>query len=694
MARKIRWQIKFKTLKNKDGRIDIYEEGWDGGVTELEPAANPITTEEDSDDDYLKPIRSQTGYLRVVDNGDLEGLMPSDNSQHYVELHIDNELEWRGYMQADTFSEDWDVTPLVIEYPLISPIGLLDGVYLDQEKGMGVVMLAELFLECIEATGVAYDNVYYPREVWYDENEGGLKAPFEISLSRQTFFKDNGSDEKDSEDWKRYDADTCLSFLEEFCKFWGWTLHERKKDLYFIGQADECYKTTMENIRKIVYGGTYIANRQVVKEIDFSLLSLDGSDNKKEILQGVNKLKVVAKIDAVGTVVPSIDEGFMNVIYDGTITYKTNDTITGYKKVIAYESENTDVQMKVYRGRFTDDGDWVWEDSPYIFNNMMIGVGAMYVKRDIYSAGDLQNKRNYNYKNGIWIIARSEQIISRPGLEQARGMPILVMRSANAAKYSNGAFVISGQTTGYETALMLNPNNPTDGAGAIEIKFRVGDKWWNGSGWSNNEVWFEIQAGSENGYSIPGKILSTKTLDMPYNGADGYVMPINEDLSGIVELTMHAIVNTAMYKQLYIDNLKVDYYKDDRLNPVGKSNKNENVYVSLLKRRASGEKELELKIASNNNNQAAYNTLYGAGRDIGPLYFVQEGASMLAEQHLLGILKQVYGRVIEKLNITVERSDLTPMMRLVRDEKVYRILSEKIEWADESEEIMIENIPG
>ena len=168
--------------------------------------------------------------------------------------------------------------------------------------------------------------------MWYDENEGGLKAPFEISLSRQTFFKDNGSDEKDSEDWKRYDADTCLSFLEEFCKFWGWTLHERKKDLYFIGQADECYKTTMENIRKIVYGGTYIANRQVVKEIDFSLLSLDGSDNKKEILQGVNKLKVVAKIDAVGTVVPSIDEGFMNVIYDGTITYKTNDTITGYKK--------------------------------------------------------------------------------------------------------------------------------------------------------------------------------------------------------------------------------------------------------------------------------------------------------------------------------------------------------------------------
>lgn len=705
MARKIRWQIKFKTLKNKDGRIDIYEEGWDGGFTELEPAANPITTEEDSDDDYLKPIRSQTGYLRVVDNGDLEGLMPSDNSQHYVELHIDNELEWRGYMQADTFSEDWDVTPLVIEYPLISPIGLLDGVYLDQEKGMGVVMLAELFLECIEATGVAYDNVYYPREVWYDENEGGLKAPFETSLSRQTFFKDNGSDEKDSEDWKRYDADTCLSFLEEFCKFWGWTLHERKKDLYFIGQADECYKTTMENIRKIVYGGTYIANRQVVKEIDFSLLSLDGSDNKKEILQGVNKLKVVAKIDAVGTVVPSIDEGFMNVIYSGI----DSPGIIGkrYRRVIAYESDSPNVDMYVYI--FDSDlGAYVRKE--YTYEYMRYGIGAMYVKRDIYSESDLQNKKNYNYKNGIWINNRPDRGIYSPDpppLSLAQNMPILAMRSSGAAKYSSGAFVISAQIYSYDMIIETGALEESDGGAAIgpgimEIKFRVGDKYWNGSGWTSIDTWFNIQLGSEQGKSIPGKIISTKTLDMPYNGADGYVIPINENLFGIVELTIHATTYGEMAtsppkyqnNQLYLDNLKVDYYKSDDVTNLGSSDKNENVYVSLLKRRASGEKELELKIASNNNNQAAYNTLYGAGRDIGPLYFVQEGASMLAEQHLLGILKQVYGRVIEKLNITVERSDLTPMMRLVRDEKVYRILSEKIEWADESEEIMIENIPG
>ena len=239
------------------------------------------------------------------------------------------------------------------------------------------------------------------------------------------------------------------------------------------------------------------------------------------------------------------------------------------------------------------------------------------------------------------------------------------------------------------------------GPGVMEIKFRVGDKYWNGSGWTSADTWFDIQLGSEQGKSIPGKIISTKTLDMPYNGADGYVMPINEDLSGIVELTIHATTYGEMMtsppkyqnNQLYLDNLKVDYYKSDDIANLGKSDKNENVYVSMLKRSSSGEKELNLKIASKNNNPAAYNTLSGAGRDVGPLYFVEEDANMLPEENLLNVIKRVYGRVIEKLNITVEQSYLNPMMRLVRNGKEYRILSEKIEWADDSEEIMIENIP-
>lgn len=695
MARAIRWQVKFKTLNEKDALIDIYEENWSGGITQLEPAVNPITTEEDSDDDYLKPVRTQTGYLRVVDNGDLDGLMPEDNSQHYIELRIDNALSWCGYMQADTFSEDWDITPLITEFPLISPLGMLEGVYLDQAKEMSLVKLAELLLECIEATGVDYTRIYFPREVWYSATESA-KTPFDVAISRQTFFSDNGSDERDAVDWQRYDAETCFSFLEEFCKFWGWTLYERCKFLYFIGKSNEYYETTIGDLKAIVWNANPSFVRIPSKEIAFSSLFLDGADNKKEIRQGVNKVKITSKINAVGTVVPSIDEGYMSVIHNGT----DNSHVYGkeYKRIIAYESLDLNVSMLVY-GYSENLGAYISQD--YNYANMSAGIGAMYVKRDIYSLDESENKRNYNYKSGIWIINRPYKTSNSPEpppLLLARTMPILLMRSSNAAKYSSGAFVISAQVYGYNMAVggSLYEDN---GAGELEIKFRIGDKYWNGSAWGSNETWFTIQLGSENDNSVPGKILSTKTLDQPYNGADGYVMPINEDLSGVVELTIHATtfgkISDLVYRnqQLYLDNLKVDYYKDDNISEIRKSSNQDNVYVSILKRSTSEEKEIELKIASNNNNPAAYNTLSGAGRDVGPLYFVEKGVSMLAEERLLGILKQVYGRTTEKLNITVERSELTPMMRLTRNEKKYRILSEKIEWVDDSEEIMIENIP-
>lgn len=103
MARNVKWKVNFKTINDRDAEVLIYEDGWTGDVTDIEPAENPITTEEDNNDEFMTPVRTWTGYLRVIDNGDLEGLMPTDNQQHYVELLIDNVLKWCGYMQADTF---------------------------------------------------------------------------------------------------------------------------------------------------------------------------------------------------------------------------------------------------------------------------------------------------------------------------------------------------------------------------------------------------------------------------------------------------------------------------------------------------------------------------------------------------------------------------------------------------------------
>ena len=697
MARKIRWQVKFKTLKENDARIDIYEEGWTGGIAELEPAENPFTTEEDSDDDYLKPVRTHTGYLRVIDNGDLEGLMPEDNSQHYIELYIKNNLEWCGYMQADTFSEDWDITPLVMEYPVISSLGILDGIYLDQNKGMGVVMLAELLLECIEATGVDFDRIYFPREVWFSEDESA-QTPFSVSLSRQTFFTDNGSDEREAEDWERYDADTCLSFLEEFCKFWGWTLYERQKTLYFLGNSELHYITTVEDLRKIVYNGNPSFSITSIARSNLSSLPLDGNDNKKEILQGVRKIKISEKIKGIKDVIQNINSDEIKPESNFRTSY---DDFAGkvafYEQVIMYNRKDYygRLETKIY------DKNWVDISDNIAGSTRMWSHGANYIKYDRFNS--LSGKRNYDYREAIRIMIKTNnQRNDLPSEDISKNHP-LVMISGKTAVYNSGAFVISGNTNGIEASYYTSVNDivntkETNGRCILPAVFKVGDKYWNGTDWVG--VWsvFEIRIGDqddENKTDGAGKIVSTKTLAMPYNGADGYVIPIKRILSGLAVFWILPPYKSTTTYFLYINNFKIDYYMDDSKLEIGSQSKEDNYYNILTGKNFNSEKEIVLNIATGTEvNGDAYNILYNnEGNKIDNLYFLSNSRMERPEQHLLGILKQVYGRVIEKLNITVEQSYLNPMMRLVRNGKEYRILSEKIEWADDSEEIMIENIP-
>lgn len=76
MARAKRWTIPFKSLNGTDCRIDIYDEGWAGSVTEIStannsspgyPQSDPIYYEEESDENLLLVVRYKTGYINLVE---------------------------------------------------------------------------------------------------------------------------------------------------------------------------------------------------------------------------------------------------------------------------------------------------------------------------------------------------------------------------------------------------------------------------------------------------------------------------------------------------------------------------------------------------------------------------------------------------------------------------------------------------
>lgn len=688
MSRAIKWKVPFKTIKERSAEINIYEDDYTGDPIILEPASNAFTTEEDSSDDILQPIRSYTGYIRVIDNGNLGGLMPVNNTQHYIELFVDGILEWCGYMQADTFSEDWNITPVEAEFPIISGLGIIDGKYMDQTKDMNVVNFASIIEECLLATGIDYETIYLPKEVTRSNAMADYNLPLLAMVSRYNFFSESNSLNYDDPDYMEYDADTYRSVLEEFCKFWGWCMRERGKTVYFISTSVDNYVViSRSNLREMATGSTSIPDNTVTITLkDIVGMELAGDNHKRDVIQGCNKMYISANVNEVGNVVPELSEDDFEKLDEKTYIYKPIDSgvVLGYNKVINYEYIGRNAEFYLWE-KISDN--WVISN----FGQLMwdIRIGARFIEHDNYSYSELDTKKNYNYKKAIAITRTLlDGYYSYPPADMLRNMILFRERSKAMAFYDSGAFVISSSVYGTESIV----GQPIQGIEKeeIEMMFRIGNKYWNGTGWNDWECWFNVEIGYE-GTSTggTGKIISTKTLSMPYNGADGYIIPIKERVAGVAELSIHALNGENKNRIMYFSNLKVDYYKVDGTT---ESKRDGNIYSIILENGFKNDKQIELNFATDNNNPAAYSIITHTDVDMASLFFSRWG-QMRPEMALLSNLKRLYGRTTEKLTLEMEKADITPLTRLTRDGKTYVVLSESVDWSEETVNYMIEDLP-
>lgn len=70
----LRYRIPFVTLRGQETlTVKIYDPYFGGQAVTLKGAAQPFETQENNDDDIFSPIRLQSGYLRIVDDGYADG---------------------------------------------------------------------------------------------------------------------------------------------------------------------------------------------------------------------------------------------------------------------------------------------------------------------------------------------------------------------------------------------------------------------------------------------------------------------------------------------------------------------------------------------------------------------------------------------------------------------------------------------
>lgn len=230
MARAKRWTIPFKSLNGTDCRIDIYDEGWAGSVTEISTAnnsspgyadADAFYYEEENDENLLTVIRAKTGYISLVETSynSLLDLYPETNTEHYVEFYYGSRLDFTGYIQAQAFENQWTATPRTIQLPVSSPLGLLDGFEFNYTSP-SALYADDILTTIMTNLNAAYTKVIKPSIVSSFRLRSMLLCP-QNDNPKQT----DGSD--------AFKPRTYQDFIEAYCHVHGLIVHDTPDAIVF-----------------------------------------------------------------------------------------------------------------------------------------------------------------------------------------------------------------------------------------------------------------------------------------------------------------------------------------------------------------------------------------------------------------------------------------------------------------------------
>lgn len=336
----IHWQIPFKSLRSGIlYTVNIYDATYNSTPIILKGGAQPFVTEEDNTDDMFTPMRTQTGYIRIIDDDkDADGnafnwkdVLPSTDIDRPVTLtHVASGqtiVDWQGYMQAQTFAGTLYGNPQEREFPIQCPLSALSASNVSGAE-RNIHNFAYLIREAFATlTGITINNYIF---------QGGLYARNNWLLARVDWqnlinVTDNGVT----------GAYNNRRIIEDICYLFGWTVRVHKQNVIFAC-ADDTSQTgalvlTQANLDYMAENEMSAGDASTNFLTDLSLSGdIFASVNNDDFLtRGYNKAVVSVECntadDEIMSIYPDsvrnqmIDDGY----YDGgNDTWYTNDLRT------------------------------------------------------------------------------------------------------------------------------------------------------------------------------------------------------------------------------------------------------------------------------------------------------------------------------------------------------------------------------
>ena len=322
----IHWKIPFKSLRTQTTyTVNVYDASFSGTAITMKGAAQPFVTEEDADEDMFMPVRTQTGYLRVVDDGkdasgnvlsaanSVKAMIPTKDTDRLVTVTTTSgsttTIHWIGYMQAQNFSGNMYETPQEREFPVQCLLSVLGSFNVDSNTGLSNFynLIYKAFNSLPLSSGVSLGYFYI---------QGGSNAQTWLmsQFDWMNLLNVSGGEVKPAYNY--------LEALEDMCRFWGWTMRMNGKDIYLSCADDQnvngdCLRMTLANMSTAAGGttaGTISGDYLSSKAIGVNFAS---TDQTEEMIQGVDAATVTADVNADTIGVDTTDDAMQDVLEDG-----------------------------------------------------------------------------------------------------------------------------------------------------------------------------------------------------------------------------------------------------------------------------------------------------------------------------------------------------------------------------------------
>lgn len=468
--------------------------GGTGTPVALKGGAQPFATQEDDSEDMFQPIRTQTGYIRIVDDGlaadgatafDWKDLIPATDTSRPVTVTTTSggttTVHWQGFMQARTFNGTLYGNPQEREFPVQCLLSVLETTNVNGSN-RELKNFAYVIKQAFDSiSGLTINNYIF---------QGGSYA---LSWLKKKVDWQNLTTDDDGQISGRFDNQRVL---EDVCTFWGWTCRTHGQDIIF-----ECVDdTTVPGVLTLtstqmgqLAGGSSVGTigNAFLTEKTPSGSIFASADNDETQVRGVEKATVQTDCNAADeTLIEAFPSSVENIMantgepyydqgayYSADLTSFNSSFLTGYCRS-SYASFN------VRREPSTDSRNISVSDVIRIYKSY---AGSSHYHAQLTTVFQHTFPGNQGDRFGVRPI----------------GLALHATIYSNAQKYEN-----------YE---------PRSGVGNKTMYMRLGigtsrsnAKWFNGDSWTSTEATFKATLGNRTDELFAvGTIRNAATIPLP-----------------------------------------------------------------------------------------------------------------------------------------------------------------------------------